>query len=153
MLRNYEGGPKREMRDGFRMTGKAKLSIFSLMRLGLCRDCHCRPSSTKTKKVKSPSLHYQVLIALHSPDGVVETGLLWCPPEKTRSKAHLQHSAVHFLRSDFRARIGKVRPFLAISREIQEDFSALQTVWRREVDSNPRYGFATLSLDTSVSCR
>jgi hypothetical protein len=40
----------------------------------------------ETKKVKSPSLHYQVLIALHSPDGLIETGLLWCPTEKKAAK-------------------------------------------------------------------
>jgi hypothetical protein len=40
-----------------------------------------------------------------------------------------------------------LRPFLAILRAIQADFSALQTVWRRERDSNPRYSFVTLSLD------
>ena len=35
----------------------------------------------------------------------------------------------------------------------QPDFSAVQTAWRRERDSNPRSGFVTLSLDVSVSCR
>jgi hypothetical protein len=47
----------------------------------------------------------------------------------------------------------KFRPFLAISVPIRAEFSALQTVWRSKRDSNPRSGFAALSLDMSVSCR
>jgi hypothetical protein len=39
-----------------------------------------------TPKVKSPSPPHRFLIALHSPDGVFETGLLWCPPEKNAAK-------------------------------------------------------------------
>ena len=34
-----------------------------------------------------------------------------------------------------------MRQFPAISRAIQADFSALQTVWRRGRHSNPRYRF------------
>jgi hypothetical protein len=52
------------------------------------------------------------------------------PSREKRCKAHLQHPAVHFLRSGFKARIAKLRPFLVISREIRADISALQTVWR-----------------------
>jgi hypothetical protein len=48
---------------------------------------------------------------------------------------------VHFLWSGLRARIAKLRPFSAISRGIQADLSALQTVWRSKRDSNSRYGF------------
>jgi hypothetical protein len=63
------------------------------------------------------------------------------PSREKRCKAHLQRSAGLFLRSGFRVTIAKLRPFPAISREIQAVFSALQTVWRREWDSNPRYPF------------
>ena len=70
-----------------------------------------------------------------------------------RCKAHPQRSAVLFLRSGFRARIAKLRPYPAISREIQAVFSALQTVWRSRRDSNLKYSFAALSLGMSVSCR
>jgi hypothetical protein len=34
-------------------------------------------------KVKLLSLYHRFVIALHSPDGVVETGLRVCPPEKS----------------------------------------------------------------------
>jgi hypothetical protein len=38
-------------------------------------------------KVKSLSPNHRFVIALHSPDGVVETGLRLCPPEKKGLKA------------------------------------------------------------------
>jgi hypothetical protein len=36
--------------------------------------------------VKLLSLYHRFVIALHSPDGVFETGLLGCPPEKMAAK-------------------------------------------------------------------
>ena len=40
-----------------------------------------------------------------------------------------------------RAAIAKIPCFSLVSATTQQSFSALQTVWRRERDSNPRYGF------------
>ena len=37
-------------------------------------------------KVKLLSLYHRFVITLHSPDGVFETGLLGCPPEKKAAK-------------------------------------------------------------------
>jgi hypothetical protein len=37
-------------------------------------------------KVKPLSLYHRFVIALHSRDGVVETGPLGCPPEKRAAK-------------------------------------------------------------------
>jgi hypothetical protein len=45
-----------------------------------------RRSGCMVHKVKSLLPHYGFVIALHSPDGVVETGLVWCPPEKNAAK-------------------------------------------------------------------
>jgi hypothetical protein len=42
--------------------------------------------SSERAKVKSLSPHHRFVIALHSPDGVVETGLLISPPEKKPAK-------------------------------------------------------------------
>jgi hypothetical protein len=51
------------------------------------------------EKVKSRSLNPQLLIALHSPKGLHETGLRVCPPEKSRdSDPNLTH-AVRSLQS------------------------------------------------------
>src|SRR5216684_2724672 len=38
-------------------------------------------------------------------------------------------------------RFAKLQPFRAISERMLGVFSAVQTAWRRERDSNPRYGF------------
>src|ERR1039457_282152 len=75
------------------------------------------------------------------------------PPREKGAKACLQDWAGHFLRSGLNVKDAELRPFPAISRAIQADFSALQTVWRRERDSNPRYGFSEPpSLDVSATC-
>src|ERR1017187_9367439 len=63
------------------------------------------------------------------------------PPREKGGKPCLQDLAGHFLRSALRERFTQLRPIRAISQELRAVFSALQTVWRREVDSNPRYRF------------
>jgi hypothetical protein len=57
------------------------------------------------------------VIALHSPDGLVETGLPMCPPEKKGAKAYLRAAAGYFLQSGLREQFAK----LAIS----SDFAAI----------------------------
>ena len=44
------------------------------------------PGALLSDKVKPRSPRHRFLIALHSPYGVVETGLLGCPPEKNAAK-------------------------------------------------------------------
>src|ERR1017187_7931822 len=63
------------------------------------------------------------------------------PPREKGAKACLQDWAGHFLRSALRERFAQLRPIRAISQELQAVFSARQTLWWREVDSNPRYRF------------
>jgi hypothetical protein len=75
------------------------------------------------------------------------------PSREKGCKACHQQLVERFLRSGFRARIAKYGHFSRISAQGDRNFSAFQTAWRREQDSNPRYGFAALSLDVSVSCR
>ncbi len=69
--------------------------------------------------------------------------------------AKLGNRAVHvpFFGPVWSRKFAKWRPFSAFSREDAEWFSAVQTAWRRERDSNPRSGFGTLSLEVSVTCR
>jgi hypothetical protein len=52
------------------------------------RHAICKPlqGALLSDKVKPLSPHHRFLIALHSPYGVVETGLLGCPPEKNAAK-------------------------------------------------------------------
>jgi hypothetical protein len=76
------------------------------------------------------------VIALHSPDGVIETGLLVCPLEKKAAKPACSIEQDTFLRSGLGVRVAELRQFSAIFGAMRLDFSALQTVWRREWDSN-----------------
>jgi len=104
-------------------------------------------------KVKLLLPNSQLVIALHSPN----------PPSKPDCASVLRRkagktmpdvptspfSAVRFVEEESR----KMGIFRVFGGKERRNFSALQTAWRREGDSNPRYGFATLSLDISVSCR
>ena len=47
-------------------------------------DCGIQPVNRRQTKVKAASPHDRFVIACHSPDGVVETRMLVCPPEKRR---------------------------------------------------------------------
>jgi hypothetical protein len=105
------------------------------------------------RQVKSLSPNHRLMIALLSPTGVDETGPPQCPSEKTSSKACRCGSVGHFSAADLREEVAELRRFSAILRRMQPGFSAVQTEWRRERDSNPRSSFVALSLDVSVSCR
>jgi hypothetical protein len=52
----------------------------------------------------------------------------------------------HVLRSGLRAQFAKLGRFPAIVRGMQPCFSAVQTAWRRERDSNPRYRSETCKV-------
>ena len=56
-------------------------------------------------------------------------------------KPCLRSQAGRFLRSCLKAKSEELRLFPAIFRATQPNFSAVQTAWRRERDSNPRYPF------------
>src|SRR5947209_1589673 len=49
-------------------------------------------------------------------------------------------------------KIAELWSFSGSSSQRVGNFSAVQTAWRRERDSNPRYGFGTVSLEVLVSC-
>ena len=75
------------------------------------------------------------------------------PLREKGHKSRLEGKRLQFLQSGLRARFTKLRAFQAVFNGIQPNFSAVQTAWPRRKDSNPRYGFAVLSLDVSASCR
>jgi hypothetical protein len=83
----------------------------------------------------------QLLIALHSPNAPLETGLCMCLPEISQDNTAFD-AEQSVLRSPVCLRIiAKYGHCSRISAHIQQSFSALQTAWRRERDSNPRYPF------------
>jgi hypothetical protein len=61
------------------------------------------------------------------------------PSGEKGAKACKGDTAGHFLRSGLRAKVAELRGFSAILRAMQPGFYTVQTEWRRERDSNPRY--------------
>ena len=91
--------------------------------------------------VKSLSPNHRLVIALHSPGGVVETGLPMCPPEKKARKLAWGSEAGHFLQSGLSATSEELR---AISCDFQiyaAEFLCTPDCVAEEKDSNPRYPF------------
>jgi hypothetical protein len=81
------------------------------------------------QKSRSLSPHHRFLIAMYSPAGAVETGLLICIPEKTPQGPPLALARRTFsgpVRGRYYAELGR---FSAISWGRPADFSAVETVW------------------------
>ena len=79
------------------------------------------------------------MIALHSPNALLETGLRMCLPEKSRDRT-ASDAEQSVLRSPVcLGIIAKYRHYLRISAQSERNFSAVQTAWRSGKDSNPRY--------------
>jgi len=64
----------------------------------------------------------EFVIALHSPDGVIETGVHIRPPEKIAAELAPPSSAERFLQSGFGARIAELWRFRATFRGMQPSF-------------------------------
>jgi hypothetical protein len=73
-------------------------------------------------KPKSDAPNDRFAIALHSPDGVIETGLPVCPPEKRAPKLCLQRLAAHFLQSGLIGIYRENRAFSANFGSVTADF-------------------------------
>src|SRR5579863_2512214 len=102
------------------------------------RDCGENDFVDTRVKPRTSPLH-RFLIALHSPTARLETRLRMCPPEKRRDGGPLPtgspFSAVRF-EDEILRNTGMFRAFCGNGRRT---LSAVQTVWRRGRDSNPRY--------------
>ena len=68
----------------------------------------------KCLRSQALSPHHRLVIALHSPDGVAETGLCVCPPEKSATKLAARGSTGHSLRCGLKARPTEFRRFSTI---------------------------------------
>jgi hypothetical protein len=106
-------------------------------------------SSTSVKvlaKINSTWPTPRSLIALHSPNARIETGLRMRPPEK-RQHSDLFAADESVLCSPVcLGIIAKYGHFSRISGESTRDFSAVQTGWRRERNSNFVYRFPPRSV-------
>ena len=105
------------------------------------------------QKSRMLSPNHRFLIAMHSLDGVVETRLPVRRPENVSVRALSSVLSDTFSRPVRERKRAKLRRFRAISRVMRQDFSALQTVWRSERDSNSQYlFFERASAGTCASC-
>ncbi len=76
------------------------------------------------------------VIALHSPVGNLQTGLPVGPPEKRAAELAFWVQQGTFSKSGLGAKYAELRRFAAIFRGKLQGFSAVETCWRRERDSN-----------------
>ena len=91
--------------------------------------------------------------AFGSPDRSDETGLPIHRSEKMKASRE-GRTGESILSSAVREeKFANWRAFREDFNELRPEFASAQTVWRRERDSNSRYGFGLQSLDVSVSCR
>jgi hypothetical protein len=86
-----------------------KLATAGLVRGLILRYTHRRTNllcafAKRISQVKPLSPPHRFLIALCSPDGVFETGLLRCPPEKNATKLSCSIQQCTFSGPGFRAR-------------------------------------------------
>src|SRR5271157_2844892 len=92
-------------------------------------------------KSSSHSLNDRFVIALHSPELNFQTGPTLSRPEKKAAKLAFQLKYDTFSKSGFSVKHAELRAFPPNFRGMLQSFSAPETCWRRERDSNPRYGF------------
>jgi len=100
-----------------------------------CNEHTRRRKNAYETKALSP--HHRFVIALHSPDGVAETGLCVCRPEK-----NAENLAAGFDETlspgQFEGKTYGIAAIFSDSSEMPLDFSAVQTAWRsRESGANP----------------
>jgi hypothetical protein len=98
-----------------------------------------RRMSSIVGKVKLLSPNHRFVIALCSPAGVSETGPPVCPPEKKAGKLVREIQRDIFSGPVCARKFAELRRFPNVLGGKQPGFSAPQTEWRRERDSNPRY--------------
>ena len=76
--------------------------------------------------------------------GIRKVGLPFPGPEKKAGKNGFASRAVSFLRSGLPGSYAKFRRISLVSATVLENFSTVQTVWRRRVNANLQYNFAFL---------
>src|SRR5450759_2999486 len=92
-------------------------------------------------KSSSHSPNDRFVIALHSPDGNLQTGPPGSPPEKRAAELAFWVQQDTLSESGLSAKYAKLRGFPAILTGKAQSFSAVETCWRREEDSNSKYSF------------
>ena len=91
------------------------------------------------------------VIALHSPVGSLQTGLPLGPAEKRAAELAFPVQEDTFSESGLSEKHAELRAFPAIFSGKPQGFSALETIRRREVNSNSEYPFNEWSKIPCVS--
>jgi hypothetical protein len=81
------------------------------------------------------------MIALHSPNALLQTGLRMCLLEKSQDSTAFDAEQCVLCGPVCLGIIAEYGHFSRISQQKAWIFSAVETAWRREWDSNPRYPF------------
>jgi hypothetical protein len=102
------------------------------------------PKSTRSGR--SPG----IVIAWHSPNPMLETGLRKCPSEKSHGRTPFVAEQSFLCSVGWVGIIAKYGHWLRIPAEKGWNFCTLQTEWRRERDSNPRYPFQVQRFSRST---
>jgi hypothetical protein len=102
-------------------------------------SCDAEASVVAQRKSSSHSPNHRFVIALHSLEGNLQTGPTVSPLEKRASNLAQQLWQDTFSESGFSTKYADLRRFSPIFRAMAQDFSALGTKWRREVNANSRY--------------
>jgi hypothetical protein len=100
---------------------------------------NAEPNFPDMEKVNSLGPKSPLLIAFHSPDAPIETGLRMCPPEKSHVGESLCVEQSVLRSPGCVGIIAKYGHCSRISALSERNFFAVQTEWRREKDSNPQY--------------
>jgi len=135
-----------------RASGKCRFRIPSGYNGGVIPPFGGRQKSAWLgEEVKSDSRDARFVIANHSPERLLQTGLRIEALEKTAANGRdAAHRAI-FSRPVCWGNTAKSPRFSPIKGATQQSFSAVQTVWRREVDSNSQSGFKLLGKVLFVS--
>jgi hypothetical protein len=97
------------------------------------------------------SLIDRFAIALRSPDGNRQTGPFVSLPEKSAAEGAIRVESGILCESGFSAKYAELRAFRESFSGNPQSFSAVQTCWRRELNSNSEYRFKLWRKSPSVS--
>ena len=90
-------------------------------------------------QVNPPSPNLRFMIAGHSPQGFLESRTVHCGSREKPGNRGPTSQTVCSLQSGLSGKIAKYGHYSRISAESEWNFSAVQTAWRRGMNSNPRY--------------
>jgi hypothetical protein len=133
------------IRDAVRSHRDVSSAIRKLSRNGLMRSAGKRFPRCRQKLSRYGRIPH-LLIALRSPNALLKTGLRMCLLEKSQDSTAFDAEQSVLYGPVCLGIIAKYGHYSRISAQSQRKFSAVQTAWRRGLDSNPRYRSETCKI-------